>query len=192
MRMPLALAASITLLGAGAQSQIPKPAPFPLQMEMRVPFDPTVFPSEGRSILLYELHLTNFTPSPLSLERVEVIDPDSPAPAITVFDGERLQTMITLLTSGSPTTPPQVAGGQTIIVFMSVSFENGARIPDRLIHRIVASGGIAEGAVIGTRHTRLQVLGSPLKAQIGLQTMVPATNPTIITVTGSTSSMASR
>jgi len=164
MRSPLALAATVVFACAVATCQISKPALFPLQMETRVPFDPTAFPSAGQNILLYELHLTNFTPSPLSLDRIEVVDPNSPAQAIAVFDGASLQAMTGLLASGSPAMPPQIAGGQTAIVFMSVSFESESRIPDRLIHRVVASGATAEGAVIGTRHTQLQVLGPPVEA----------------------------
>lgn len=147
-----------------ATCQMSKPAPFPLQMEARVPFDPTAFASAGRHILLYELHLTNFTSSPISLDRIEVVDPLSPTQPIAIFDGASLQAMTELFTSGIPATPPQIAGGQTAIVFMSVSFESGARIPDHLIHRVVAAGAAAEGAVISTHHTQLQVLGPPVEA----------------------------
>lgn len=37
-----------------------KPAPFPLQLEMRVPFEPTAFPSGPHLYIFYELHLTNW------------------------------------------------------------------------------------------------------------------------------------
>ena len=38
--------------------------PWPLQVEMRVPFEPTAFPSGPHVYLIYELHLTNFMPMP--------------------------------------------------------------------------------------------------------------------------------
>jgi len=177
MRFTSVLAMSVAFVCAVASCQMPKPAPFPLQMEVRVPFDPTEFPSEGRSFLLYELHLTNFTASPLSLDRIEVVDPDSPAQAIAVFGAEQLKSMITLIVSGSPVTPPQVAGGETVIVFMSVSFGSGTRIPDRLIHRIVASRGTSECAVTGTHHTRLQVLGPPVEGANWLAGDGPGNEP---------------
>jgi hypothetical protein len=41
-----------------------KQAQWPLQLEMRVPFEPTAFPSGGHVYLMYELHLTNFMPMP--------------------------------------------------------------------------------------------------------------------------------
>jgi hypothetical protein len=44
---------------------------------MRVPVAPTAFPSEGRYYLLYELHLTNFGPAPLPMNRIELLDADA-------------------------------------------------------------------------------------------------------------------
>ena len=44
---------------------------------MRVPFEPTAFPNEARMHLLYELHLTNFATSPLSVSGIEVLDADA-------------------------------------------------------------------------------------------------------------------
>jgi hypothetical protein len=54
-----------------------KAAPSNLQLEFRVPFDPTVFASGSHSYLVYEIHLTNFMPAPLSLSRIEVLDADA-------------------------------------------------------------------------------------------------------------------
>ena len=53
------------------------PSPWPLQLEMRVPFEPTAFPSAGRRYLAYELYVTNFTGDPLTLRRIEVLDADA-------------------------------------------------------------------------------------------------------------------
>src|ERR1700728_4453528 len=41
----------------------PNRPPWPLQVEMRVPFEPTAFPSGPHVYLMYELHLTNFMPN---------------------------------------------------------------------------------------------------------------------------------
>src|SRR5438034_1148829 len=56
-----------------------KPAPWPPQLEMRVPFEPTAFPSGSHIYVMYELHLTNFGKTPLSLSRIEVLDADARA-----------------------------------------------------------------------------------------------------------------
>src|SRR5450631_1404864 len=54
----------------------PSASPFPLQLEMRVPFDPTAFASAGRNYLTYELRVTNFATSSMTLHRIEVLDAD--------------------------------------------------------------------------------------------------------------------
>ena len=144
-----------------------EPSPWPLQLEMRVPFEPTAFPSAGRIYLAYELHLTNFTSDPLTLRRVEVLDADAPLlKPIAVFEGQQLDAVMravgvqTPLEQGS-NTHPLVAGGG-MVVFMWVAFEAGAHVPNKLRHRVLTGDAVAEGAVIGTHHTELKVLRSPV------------------------------
>src|SRR4030088_1040416 len=63
-----------------------KPA-WPPQLEMRVPFEPTAFPSGPNIYVMYELHLTNFGTSTVSLSRIEVLDADAEAAqAIASFE----------------------------------------------------------------------------------------------------------
>ncbi|MGO4516677.1 M23 family metallopeptidase [Terriglobus sp. 2YAB30_2] len=175
-RFPLHMVIALICIAAPCQ-QLPKPAPFPLQMETRIPFAPTAFPSEGHTYLFYEMHLTNFMPSSVSLDRIEVINPDLPAQPIAVFEGQRLQSMTVLLTSGKPAVPLQVAGGQTVIVFMSIEFDGTAKVPERLAHRVVASGLAAEGAIVETHHTPLQVLGPPVEGPSWIADDAPDSDP---------------
>lgn len=172
---PIALLAALICNIAPCQS--PKPASFPLQMETRIPFAPTVFPSEGHWFVFYEMHLTNFMPSSVSLDRIEVINPDLLAQPIAVFEGQRLQSMTVLLTSGRPTVPLQIAGGQTVIVFISLEFEKSTQVPARLAHRVVASGLTAEGAIVETHHTPLQVLNPPVEGPNWIADDAPGNEP---------------
>ena len=75
-----------------ARSETP---PWPVQLEMRVPFEPTAFPSSGHTHLVYELYLTNFTSNPVTLRRVEVLDAD---PAVigpvAGFEGKDLDSIL--------------------------------------------------------------------------------------------------
>jgi hypothetical protein len=145
----------------------PKLAPFPLQLEMRVPFEPTAFPSQGRNYLMYELHLTNFGTAPLTLGRIEVLDADATAAQpIATFEPEQLETMLQLV-GGSMVADPKanltIPDGRTAIVFMSIKFDRGSHIPNKLLHHVRTTDSMAEGAVISTRHSALQVLGPPLE-----------------------------
>jgi hypothetical protein len=69
--------------------------PWPLQLEMRVPFEPTAFPSGPHVYLMYELHLTNFMPMPISVSRIDVLDADAgTAQPIATFEAAQLETML--------------------------------------------------------------------------------------------------
>src|SRR3984957_19779181 len=68
---------------------------WPLPLEMRVPFEPTAFPSDGRTYLTYELYLTNFAANPITLRRVEVLDADnSSAAPIAAFEAPQLNSLV--------------------------------------------------------------------------------------------------
>jgi hypothetical protein len=141
------------------------PAPWPVQLEMLVPFEPTAFPSERRIYLMYELHLTNFGTAPLYVSRIEVLEADA-ARSLATFEAEQLETMFQPLggkaladTKGIPV----IADGRSAIVFMSIAFDRGSHIPDRLLHHVITTDSMAEGAVIGTHHTPLHLLGPPVE-----------------------------
>jgi len=142
-------------------------APFPLQLEMRVPFEPTAFPNGPQIYLMYELHLTNYLPMPLSLARIEVLDADSEdARPIASFAAEQLESMLQPLGARILADPKEklvIGVGQSTIVYMCVTFDRKTRIPDKLVHRMGTADAAIEGAVIGTHHTELHVLGPPVE-----------------------------
>ncbi len=55
-----------------------------------------------------------------------------------------------------------LAGGATVVVFLWIALDRGAHVPNRLRHRILTTDASAEGAVIGTHHTELKMLGPPV------------------------------
>ena len=138
----------------------------PLQLEMRVPFEPTVFPSAGRNHLTYELYLTNFSASPLALRRIEVLDADSvTAQPIASFEGAQLDSLLQpvgVQRASDGSIDRQIAPGASFVVFMWVTLGNGVHVPNRLHHRVLTTDSAAEGAIIGTHHTELHVLAPPL------------------------------
>jgi hypothetical protein len=165
--LALFTAAALCSCPAIAQQPAANPAPWPVQLEMRVPFEPTSFPSEGRIYLMYELHLTNFGMAPLHLSRIEVLNADAvAAQPIAIFGTEQLDTMMQLLggkTLSDPEARLLIGGGQSAIAFMSVAFDRSSHVPDKLLHRVITTDSTAEGAVIGTHHTELHVLGPPVE-----------------------------
>ena len=144
-----------------------KRPPWPLQLEMRVPFEPTALPSGVHVYLMYELHLTNFMPMPVSVSRIDVFESDKEAAQpIASFETAQLQTMLQPL-GGKPLSDPKdrltIADGQSTIAFMSVEFDRNSHIPDRLFHRVTTSYAPEDGAVISTHHTELRTFGHPVQ-----------------------------
>ena len=151
----------------GKNSAANKPAPWPPQLEMRVPFEPTAFPSGSRIYVMYELHLTNFGKTPLSLSRIEVLDAVAgAAQPIATFEAEQLEAILQPLGGETLSASKErlvIADGQSAIAFMSVAFDRSSHIPDRLLHRVSTADSAGEGAVITTHHTELHELGPPVE-----------------------------
>jgi hypothetical protein len=170
----------VVFLSAGMgllQQARSEPAPFPLQLEMRVPFEPTAFQSSGHTHLVYELYLTNFNGNPLTLRRVEVLDADPAViEPVATFEGKDLEALLQPV--GGPQdgkgTVSQIEAGRSIVAFMWMTFEPGAHVPGHLRHRLVTAEATSEGAVIGTHHTELKVLRSPVSGSDWLASDAPS------------------
>src|SRR5258705_12455822 len=135
-------------LTGGSQAQLrsdnkqsaAKPA-WPPQLEMRVPFEPTAFPSGPHIYVMYDLHLTNFGTSPVSLDRIEVLDADAGAAAqpVATFEVPQLETMLQPL-GGKTLSDPRgrllIGDGQSSIAFMSIVLARGLHVPYRLLLRV--------------------------------------------------------
>jgi len=140
----------------------------PPRLEVRVPFEPTAFPSAGSTHLFYELHIRNSSTVPTTLRRIEVLDAArAPGPSIAAFESDPL---IGILQPFDRQTPAdgtsdrrRLAPGSTVIVFMSLALDRRAHVPDKLLNRVVTSDFTDEGTAIETHHTNLRVLGPPLE-----------------------------
>jgi hypothetical protein len=130
----------------------------PMQLGLQVPFEPTAYTGAGRTALMYELHLTNFSNEPIEVRRIEVLDGDEPgAKPLATFDGEQIDPL--LQNPG----PRKLNAGGTTVVFIQVALDSKARLPKTLRHRVYGVDSSIEGAVIGTRHSTLKVLEPPVR-----------------------------
>jgi hypothetical protein len=114
------------------------------------------------------LYLRNFARNPVTLDRVEVLDANaSVAKPIATFDAGQLDGLLQPIGAQSPanenTARRQLAAGASAVLFVWLTFDGGAHVPNKLRHRVLTSDTEAEGAVIGTHRTELRVLGPPLK-----------------------------
>jgi hypothetical protein len=162
----VALVFGIVPLQQARSANAPSPFP-PTQLEMRVPFEPTTYSSAGRNHLTYELYLTNFSSSPVTLRRIDVLDADDLAAApIATYEAGQLDTLVQAIGHQTPAggngDPHQLADGVTVVVFLWIALDHGTRVPNQLRHRILTGDSVVEGAVIGTHHTELKLLGPPV------------------------------
>jgi hypothetical protein len=170
---------------------------WPLPLEMPVQFEPTAFPSAGRTYLTYELYLRNFGTTPLTLRRIEVLDADArAAEPIAAFEAEQLDTLLQPVGVQTPADGSsdrrQLPAGDSVVVFLWIALDHGAHIPKKLRHRVLTADAAADGAVIGTHQPSCTSLARRWKERIGLHPTARVMTRTTITGAESSSSMVAR
>ncbi len=143
-----------------------EPAFLPAQLEVRTPFEPTAFPSGGRTYLVYELHLRNFAGEPLDLQGIEVSAEDAVANPVATFGAEQLPSLFFprahRMSNDEANDSRQLASGQGAVAYLCLAFGPGTAVPVQLHHRVFLKDGYADGPAIGTRHSRLRTLAPPV------------------------------
>jgi murein DD-endopeptidase MepM/ murein hydrolase activator NlpD len=89
--------------------------------------------SDGRTHLVYELEVTNFSNGKTTIQRLKVLDADTNEAVATLNAKEvaaRLQP------AGFREPVDSLAPSTTALVFLHVSFGKANQVPDRLIHRL--------------------------------------------------------
>jgi hypothetical protein len=89
--------------------------------------------SDGRTHLVYELEVTNFSNGKTTIQRLKVLDADTNEAVATLNAKEvaaRLQP------AGFREPVDTLAPSTTALVFLHVSFGKANQVPDRLIHRL--------------------------------------------------------
>lgn len=132
-----------------------------------------VLGSDGRRHIAYELTLTNLAPFALDIRSVQVRDPARDR-ALLTLSGAALTRMMRTISTASVEDAGSTAmqASQTSIVYLDVSLAAHARIPRRVVHRVVAvgsPGGTASTFTMTLTRTTLSkrapvVLRSPLQA----------------------------
>ncbi|MGV7209351.1 M23 family metallopeptidase [Oxalobacteraceae bacterium A2-2] len=131
----------------------------PVQLEVRTPVPPTAFRSAGRSYLVYELHLRNFTDEPLALYGLDVI---ADGHVIQALRGAALKRVLQL--AGPRQAGLQLGGGQGAVALLCLAFQD-TPVPARLGHRMLLGGAYADGPVLVVDSAVPPVLGPPLEGE---------------------------
>ncbi|HEY2855940.1 MAG TPA: M23 family metallopeptidase [Gemmatimonadaceae bacterium] len=138
MRSRRFLAARIALAGALAAmpSVVVGQVSFPSAIEVRVPKPPTAMHGGGQTILPYELHITNLTTRPFTLQKVEVVNADNGAPVAVVSDSVLRQSIARVGVRVPPIERTHVGGGLRAVVYMWVPITGAP--PRAIRHRLTA------------------------------------------------------
>ena len=161
---------------AGAQGpQLPPP------VELHVPKPPTRAVGDGAPFLVYELHVTNYAPTPLTLRRVEVVSAGRDGRVLLALADIALGRALTR--PGVAPAPPlleraRIGGGLRAVTFLWVPAD-GPTPPTGLRHRLTFAGadsGITqtvEGPVVPVI-ADVAVIGPPLRGGSWLTANGPA------------------
>ncbi|MFG1346565.1 M23 family metallopeptidase [Xanthobacter autotrophicus DSM 431] len=92
-----------------------------------------VLGADGRVHLAYELLVTNPSKLFVTLDKVEAVDPQSGP--VYGLDGDALGAMLSAYAGGGRTVPP----GGSAAVFLDVTFPGDAKLPERVLARVLAT-----------------------------------------------------
>ena len=130
--------------------------------DLHVPIPPAPVLVDGAQRLVYELHLTNFVPEPLSPASVEVLDEKDRV--LASFSGAALTSRLAQVGGGAG---GAIGPGMRGVIYLELVLPAG-RPPQALSHRIeyrTADSGpfVVEGAHVSIDQTAPLVLSAPLR-----------------------------
>jgi Peptidase family M23 len=95
--------------------------------------------TDGRVHVVYELVLTNTSPTPATLEKIEVLDGSHPSKALGSYDGQGL--LSCLRTTGRLTVDnPTIEFNSTRIFLIDLKLDPAITLPEHLMHHIEVLG----------------------------------------------------
>lgn len=95
--------------------------------------------TDGKMHMVYELVLTNASPTAATLQKIEVVDATNPSRVLGSWEGSSL--VANLRTTGSsPVTSPEIEFNSTRLFLIALAVDRRAQVPARLEHRITLLG----------------------------------------------------
>ena len=103
-------------------------------IDIEIPFHPIPVKAESQLHLLYELHLTNFHSQTQILSRIEV---EAETGKLVQYTGEALSSLMAHPGAGSGAKlNAAIAGGTRAVVFLDVTLDSRAAVPQELSHQL--------------------------------------------------------
>lgn len=108
----------------------------PARVEVSTPKAPIPVLADGKLVLVYELHVTNFGRGALSFSQLEVFDAAVGGAPLAAFGDSALNDVLQPVGGSQSQDPHRLDPGRRTIVFLWLSFPPGAPLPTSLRHRI--------------------------------------------------------
>lgn len=146
----------------------PAEKPFTSPIDVTVPLGPTAFQADGKTHLVYELHIVNFSGQSTALTQIAVLS-DTGSELARMEQTELLSgTMPVGNRDAVGMDKLNLGGGASVVVFMWVTVEGAAKIPAALEHKITVQVGKNQDE-LSVRCARIAVsrdvavIGAPLR-----------------------------
>jgi murein DD-endopeptidase len=150
--------------GGGASAPAVNARMFPV--DLAVPIAPTAFRSNGKTNLVYELHVTSFRGSDVEWKRLDVLADDGRP--LASYSGAELEKLLTRPGLAGTKEPRRIGAGLRAVAFLWIPIDGPA--PAHLRHRAAftipasAAGSerLVEGADVAVRPSAV-VIGPPVR-----------------------------
>ena len=114
----------------------PPQRPIDVPVDVEIPTAPVIFKGGGKTHLVYELHVTNFSRSPAVFTRLEVLAPDKTS--LGSYAGDELAGRVVRPGVATTTTEEKlkVGPGLRVVTHMWLTFDSPSAAPKSIQHRL--------------------------------------------------------
>ncbi|MFC5595017.1 peptidoglycan DD-metalloendopeptidase family protein [Lysobacter niastensis] len=124
---------------------------------------PTAFAAGGHVLLIYELHLQNFSDRPMPLRGIQVFDGTRTADAPLIsFSGPQLGRKLISVGGGELDEASTLGAGRMAIALLCIAFDGDRMPPRKLMHRVLLDDAATDGPSVDTQAVKLRTLAAPL------------------------------
>jgi hypothetical protein len=145
----------------------------PLIVSPLTPATQTFLGTDGKMHIVYELILTNASPTAANVQEVEAVDAAKPSRVVGSWTGQSLVASLRT-TASTAAASAEIPFNETRLLLLEIELQNGAAVPTQLVQRITLLGANtparSPGTPIGQTYTvapidigsKVPVIGPPL------------------------------
>jgi murein DD-endopeptidase len=112
-------------------------SPRPPRVEITTPKSPAPVLADGKRVLVYELHVTNFGRGALGFREIDVLNGAGGAPPLASYRDTALKDVLQPVGGAQGIDPRRLDPGQRTVVFLWLALPFGTPMPRMLRHRLV-------------------------------------------------------